>query len=144
MLELVHQHAPDATLGFCDGLDLDFNGCIKDLADTFHADIIVDDILFAGQFYPDSSADIVGQREAANDRLVFIHLAGNEQRGGYWRGQFAPTQAQVNGAVNHAHAALAQLGVDFISTVSKRPTDPTAALDVHALPALCWFRGGRL
>jgi hypothetical protein len=25
MLELVHQHAPDAVLGFCDGVDLDFN-----------------------------------------------------------------------------------------------------------------------
>jgi hypothetical protein len=99
MLELVHQHAPDAMLGFCDGIDLDFNGCVKDLADNFHADIIVDDILFAGQFYPDSSADVVGQREATNAQLVFIHLAGNEQRGGYWQGPFNPTQAPLNGTL---------------------------------------------
>jgi hypothetical protein len=98
MLELVHQHAPDAVLGFCDGIDLDFSGCIKDLANSFHADIIVDDILFSGQFYPDFSADIVSQLEAANDRLVFIHLAGNEQNGGYWQGPFAPTQALIAGA----------------------------------------------
>jgi len=97
MLELVHQHAPEAVLGFCDGIDLNFNGCIKDLADNFHADIIVDDILFAGQFHPDSSADVVTQREAANSKLVFIHLAGNEQRGGYWQGSFNPTQALLNG-----------------------------------------------
>lgn len=99
MLELVHQHAPDAVLGFCDGIDLDFNGCIRDLADNFHADIIVDDILFAGQFYPDSSADVIAQREAANSQLVFIHLAGNEQRGGYWQGPFTPAQALVSGTL---------------------------------------------
>jgi hypothetical protein len=34
MLELVHQHAPDAALGFCDGLDLDFTGCIEDLVNN--------------------------------------------------------------------------------------------------------------
>jgi hypothetical protein len=84
MLELVHQHAPDTVLGFCDGVDLDFNGCVKDLGNNFHADIIVDDILFSGQFYPDATADTVAQLETANDRLVFIHLAGNEQNGGYW------------------------------------------------------------
>ncbi|HEY3785655.1 MAG TPA: S8 family serine peptidase [Steroidobacteraceae bacterium] len=98
MLELVHQHAPDAVLGFCDGLDLDFAGCIKDLANNFHADIIVDDILFSGQFYPDATADIVTELEAANDRLLFIHLAGNEQQGGYWQGPFIATQAALGGA----------------------------------------------
>ena len=52
--------------------DLDFHGCIKDLAENFHADVIVDDILFSGQFYPDAAADIITQLEVANDRLVFI------------------------------------------------------------------------
>ena len=98
MLELVHQHAPDAVLGFCDGVDLDFNGCVKDLGNNFHADIIVDDILFSGQFYPDTTADTVAQLETANDRLVFIHLAGNEQQGGYWQGPFVPTPGSIAGA----------------------------------------------
>jgi hypothetical protein len=98
MLELVHQHAPDAILGFCDGLDLDFVGCIQDLVNNFHADIIADDILFSGQFYPDSTAHIVTELEAANGRLVFIHLSGNEQRSGYWQGPFVATQMQLNGA----------------------------------------------
>jgi hypothetical protein len=97
MLELVHQHAPDAVLGFCDGIDLDFNGCIKDLGNNFRADIIVDDILFSGQFYPDASADIIAQLEAANARFVFVHLAGNEQQGGYWQGPFITTQAELAG-----------------------------------------------
>ena len=98
MLELVHQHAPDAVLGFCDGVDLDFNGCIQDLGNNFHADIIVDDILFSGQFYPDASAATVAQLETANDRLVFIHLSGNEQNGGYWQGPFVPTAAILAGS----------------------------------------------
>jgi hypothetical protein len=98
MLELVHQHAPDAVLGFCDGIDLDFNGCIQDLGNNFHADIIVDDILFSGQFYPDATAATVAQLETANDRMVFIHLSGNEQNGGYWQGPFVPTAAIIAGS----------------------------------------------
>jgi hypothetical protein len=107
MLELVHQYAPDAVLGFCDGVDLDFNGCIKDLGTNFQADVIVDDILFAGQFYPDATADTLAQLEAANDRLVFVHLAGNEQQGGYWQGPFIATQVEIAGAP----AALLDFGV---------------------------------
>jgi Subtilase family len=97
MLELVHQHAPDAALGFCDGLDLDFAGCIRDLAVNFRADIIVDDMLFAGQYYPDGTARLISDLEAANDRLVFVHLAGNEQAGGYWQGAFVPATVNVGG-----------------------------------------------
>ena len=99
MLELVHQYAPDAQLGFCDGFDLDFHGCIMDLANNFHADVIVDDLLFYGQFYPDATAYDIGQLEAANDRLVFVHLSGNEQGGGFWQGPFALTQTQVAGTL---------------------------------------------
>ena len=98
MLELVHQHAPDAVLGFCDGIDLDFNGCIRDLGNNFHADIIVDDILFSGQFYPDATAATVAQLQAANDRLVFIHLSGNEQQGGYWQGPFVSAPGVIAGS----------------------------------------------
>ena len=107
MLELVHQHAPDALLGFCDGIDLDFDGCITDLVDNFHADIVVDDILFAGQFYPDATADVVTRLQAANARLVFIHLAGNEQNGGYWQGAFVP----VTGPLLGGSATLLDFGV---------------------------------
>ena len=98
MLELVHQHAPDAVLGFCDGIDLDFNGCIKDLGTNFHADIIVDDILFSGQYFPDATADTVAQLQTANDRMVFVHLAGNEQNGGYWQGPFITVQGSIAGS----------------------------------------------
>jgi hypothetical protein len=125
MLELVHQHAPDAVLGFCDGVDLDFNGCIQDLGNNFHADIIVDDILFSGQFYPDGTAATVAQLETANDRMVFIHLSGNEQNGGYWQGPFVPAAATIAGS----QAMLLDFGIasggagDAFNAITVRPTD---------------------
>jgi len=133
MLELVHQHAPDAMLGFCDGLDLDFDGCIKDLAENFHADVIVDDILFSGQFYPDTTAEVVGQLEAGNERLVFIHLSGNEQQGGYWQGPFAATQAQLAGAM----ATVLDFGIasGTSSDLFNAVTVPAAA---HLILILNW------
>ena len=97
MLELVHQYAPDAVLGFCDGFDLDFHSCLMDLANNFHADVIVDDLLFYGQFNPDATAYDIGQLEAANDKLVFIHLSGNEQVGGFWQGKFEITPLLLAG-----------------------------------------------
>jgi hypothetical protein len=127
MLELVHQHAPDAVLGFCDGVDLDFNGCIQDLGNNFHADIIVDDILFSGQFYPDVTATTVAQLETANDRMVFIHLSGNEQNGGYWQGSFAPTAAIIAGA----QAMLLDFGI-----ASGAASDPFNAITLPATARL--------
>jgi len=125
MLELVHQHAPDALLGFCDGVDLDFNGCIEDLGNNFHADIIVDDILFSGQFYPDVTAATVAQLETANDRMVFIHLSGNEQNGGYWQGPFAPAAATIAGSqVMLLDFGIASGGAsDAFNAITVRPTD---------------------
>lgn len=147
MLELVHQHAPDAVLGFCDGIDLDFNGCIKDLGTNFHADIIVDDILFSGQYYPDATADTVAQLETANDRMVLVHLAGNEQNGGYWQGPFVAVQ----GAIAGSQATLLDFGAagggrsDAFNAVTvpaaKRLrlilnwNDPPHGADNHALSA---------
>ena len=147
MLELVHQHAPDAVLGFCDGVDLDFNACIEDLGNNFHADIIVDDILFSGQFYPDASAATIVQLETANDRMVFVHLAGNEQNGGYWQGPFVTMQ----GAIGGSQATLLDFGAssggstDAFNTVAipagKRLrlivnwNDPPHGANNHALSA---------
>jgi hypothetical protein len=127
MLELVHQHAPDAVLGFCDGIDLDFNGCIKDLGTNFHADIIVDDILFSGQYSPDATADTVAQLQTANDRMVFVHLAGNEQNGGYWQGPFVTVQGIIAGS----RATLLDFG-----TASGSASDAFNAVSVPAAKRL--------
>jgi hypothetical protein len=123
MLELVHQHAPDAALGFCDGNDLDFDGCIKDLADSFHADIVVDDLLYSGQFYPGATADAVMTLESTNDKFLFVHLSGNEQNGGYWQGAFVPVAAEIAGA--------AKTALDF-GAASSAASDPYNAVAVPA------------
>jgi Subtilase family len=123
MLELVHQHAPDALLGFCDGSDLDFDGCVKDLAQNFGADIIVDDLLFSGQFYPDATAHLVGQLEAANDKFLFIHLSGNEQNGGYWLGGFTPITATIGSIDKNV--------LDF-GAASGKASDPYNAVTIVA------------
>lgn len=133
MLEIVHQHAPDAELGFCDGFDLDFNGCIKDLAENFHADIIVDDLLFSGQFYPDSSAALIAQLEALNERLVFVHLAGNEQNKGYWQGSFAQTQVLLAGNI----ATVLDFGVAN-GTISDPYNSVTVPAGGHLILLLNW------
>jgi hypothetical protein len=116
-----------------DGLDLDFDGCITDLANNFHADIIVDDILFSGQFYPDQTATIVGNLEAANGQFLFIHLAGNKQQGGYWQGPFVETQIQLASTTANA--------LDF-GVASGGSSDPfnkvTVPVGAHLILLLNW------
>jgi hypothetical protein len=133
MLELIHQYAPGAVLGFCDGLDLDYLGCIKDLATNFGADILVDDILFDGQFYPDASAAIIEQLEAVNARLVFIHLSGNEQGGGYWRGPFVATQAPLLGVT----ATVLDFGLAS-GTASETSNSVSVPAGAHLILFLNW------
>jgi hypothetical protein len=147
MLELVHQYAPAAELGFCDGFDLDFRGCVMDLANNFHADVIVDDILSYGQFSPVGVAHDIEQLEAANERLVFVHLSGNEQSGGFWRGSFAVTQLQLAGAMASVldFGAASGLLSDPYESVTVPPSDhltlfvswndPPHAPSNHALTA---------
>jgi hypothetical protein len=95
------------------------------LGNNFHADIIVDDILFSGQFYPDATAATVAQLETANDRMMFIHLSGNEQNGGYWQGPFVFAAATVAGS----QAMLLDFGIasggasDAFNAITVRATD---------------------
>ena len=52
MLEIVHDLAPDAQLGFCGPLtSLEMIRCVNDLANVFKAHIIVDDLGFFGEPY---------------------------------------------------------------------------------------------
>ena len=128
ILELVHQYAPDAELGFCDGFDLDFHGCLMDLANNFHADVIVDDILAYGQFSPDATASDIAQLEAANDRLVFVHLSGNEQLGGFWQGSFEITPLLLAGTPVSAldFGVASGAASDPFESVSVPPADHLA------------------
>ena len=78
MLEIVHDLAPGAELGFCGpSTSLEMVDCINDLANTFNAHIIVDDLGFFDQaFFED---DFIAQAAAnvAAAGVFYTSAAGN-------------------------------------------------------------------
>jgi subtilisin family serine protease len=79
MLEIVHDLAPGAVLGFCGPADsLEMVDCVNDLANVFNADIIVDDLGFYSQaFFED---DYVAQavENAVSNGVFYTSSAGND------------------------------------------------------------------
>ncbi len=77
MAEIVHDIAPGAQLAVAAaGTSLEFIARVNDLANTFGADIIVDDIGFHREPYFEDGP--VAQAVAAvKDQVVFISSAGN-------------------------------------------------------------------
>jgi len=79
MLEIVHDLAPGAVLGFCGPADsLEMVDCVNDLANVFNADIIVDDLGFFSQaFFED---DYVAQavENAVSNGVFYTSSAGND------------------------------------------------------------------
>jgi slime mold repeat-containing protein/PKD domain-containing protein/subtilase family protein/thrombospondin type 3 repeat protein len=80
MLEIVHDMAPGATLGFGAGLTstLEFRSRIDDLMNTFHADVIVDDLGFFLEPYFEDGLVAQKVQEALNHGIVYASAAGNE------------------------------------------------------------------
>lgn len=79
MLEIVHDLAPGATLGFCGPLtNLEMIRCVADLSETFGADVIVDDLgFFEDPYFEDGPvAKAVAQAVAAG--VVYVCAAGND------------------------------------------------------------------
>ena len=79
MLEIVHDLAPGAVLGFCGPADsLEMVDCVNDLANVFSADIIVDDLGFFSQafFEDDYVAQAVGN--AVSNGVFYTSSAGNQ------------------------------------------------------------------
>jgi hypothetical protein len=79
MLEIVHDLAPGAELGFCGPVDsLDMVDCVSDLANVFGADIIVDDLGFFGEPYFEDG--IVAQTVAnvISGGVFYTTSAGNQ------------------------------------------------------------------
>ncbi|MCG6917134.1 MAG: S8 family serine peptidase [Deltaproteobacteria bacterium] len=78
MLEIVHDLAPGAELGFCGpATSLEMVTCVNDLANVFGADIIVDDLGFFDQaFFED---DFVAQAVATvvSNGVFYTSSAGN-------------------------------------------------------------------
>lgn len=78
MIELVHDCAPGATIGFCGPADdLEMIDCAACLQQAFGADVIVDDLAFPAQpFFADGPvADAV--QEAVRSGVAWFSAAGN-------------------------------------------------------------------
>ncbi len=98
MMQVVHQIAPQARLGFCPGgPSRQTVECARELADRFDADFIVDDINPQPVFdFPTSKAVGLAELEYRHPDLLFFTGAGNNG-GGYYQGRWTPVPLIVNG-----------------------------------------------
>ncbi len=79
MLEIIHDLAPGASLGFCGvSTSLDFMQCITSLKDTFGADIIVDDVKFLSEPYFEDGPVAQAVSDALSNGVIYVSAAGNE------------------------------------------------------------------
>jgi len=81
MLEIVHDIAPDAELGFCGtpgGTSLDFIFCANALRVGFGADIIVDDIGFNSEPYFEDGDVAMAVKSAVDSGVFYTSAAGND------------------------------------------------------------------
>lgn len=104
MLEIIHDLAPGAELGFT-GAGVDIAGFINAVAllkDTFEADIIVDDIGFLTEpFFEDGPVALAAQ-QAVEEGVHFFSAAGNESETHY-EAVFTPGGAPLPGIDGPLH-----------------------------------------
>jgi hypothetical protein len=78
MLEIVHDLAPGAELGFCGPADsLEMVDCVSDLANVFGADIIVDDLGFFGEPYFEDGIVAHSVATVVSGGVFYTTSAGN-------------------------------------------------------------------
>lgn len=79
MLEIVHDLAPDAVLGFASGFNgvMDFVRAIDYLQNEFQADIIVDDLGYLSEPFFENGTIGTRAQQAVDAGVVFVSAAGN-------------------------------------------------------------------
>ncbi|MFB3045908.1 MAG: PKD domain-containing protein [Acidiferrobacterales bacterium] len=88
MLEIVHDLAPGADLGFCGpSTSLEMIQCVNDLAGVFGADIIVDDLFFFLEPYFEDGPIAQAVANAVAGDVVYASSAGNHAQEHY-QGQY--------------------------------------------------------
>lgn len=80
MMEIIHDIAPAASLGFCGpSTSLEFIDCVEALATTFGADVIVDDLGFYGEpVFEDGPVALAVQRAMEDFGVLYVTSAGND------------------------------------------------------------------
>jgi PKD repeat protein len=90
MLEIVHDVAPGATLGFCGpSTQLEMSHCVDQLADTFHADVIVDDLGFLDEPAFEDGPLAANIDTRAGNGLLYVTAAGNSHNC-YYEADYSP------------------------------------------------------
>jgi subtilisin family serine protease len=85
MLEIIHDLAPDAILGFSSGINgvTGFVAAINFLQEEFQADIIVDDIGYLTEPYFENGTIGTRAQQAVDAGVVFVSAAGNDGENHY-------------------------------------------------------------
>jgi subtilisin family serine protease len=114
MIEVIHDCAPGAEIGFCGPADdLEMIDCVACLHEAFGADVIVDDLGFAGQpvFADGPVAQAV--REAVDAGVAYFSAAGNSAQEHY-QGQY---QRCGNGDRHQFGTAECTMDFRFLNSV---------------------------
>ncbi len=85
MLEIIHDLAPGAILGFSSGIQgiTGFVGAIDFLQHEFHADVIVDDVGYLNEPFFEDGIISMRVQQAIDAGVVFISSAGNDAQRHY-------------------------------------------------------------
>jgi subtilisin family serine protease len=84
MLEIVHDLAPGAELGFCSGMTtLQMLDCVDDLTNVFGADIIVDDLGFFNMPFFEDGPIALAVESVVSSGVFYISSAGNQAQEHY-------------------------------------------------------------
>jgi hypothetical protein len=111
MLEIIHDMAPDAQLGFCaSATSLEFINCVQTLQSSFGADIIVDDLGFFREPYFEDGSVAQAVANVASTR-IYVSATGNDAEE-YYEAQFQTTIPSFTGREVHNFGAAAG-GLDF-------------------------------
>ncbi len=96
MMQVVHDIAPAASLGFCPARNPgEVVDCARKLVDRFHANIVVDDINPQPVwFYPNRDAIGLYALHDKHPNVFFVTGAGNNN-GGFYEGSWAPVAVKL-------------------------------------------------
>ena len=84
MLEIVHDLAPGAELGFCSGMTtLQMLDCVDDLTNVFGADIIVDDLGFFNMPFFEDGPIALAVESVVSSGVFYTSSAGNQAQEHY-------------------------------------------------------------
>lgn len=129
MLEIIHDLAHSAQLGFCGPeTSIEFIQCVQDLKNVFGAQIIVDDLGFYQEPFFEDGAVAKAVQQAVQEGILYVSSAGNDAQKHYaadYRGISWPGFA---GSVHDFGMAVGQASDSVIEVVAPPKTTIAAVL----------------